>query len=183
MIEQRVYPVADLPPLLECQVRDFVRIVWPGSNVDQPTAPLGPRDRNPVHLVIVDASVLISHAQILTFSIEHGAQTYRVNGLSGVFTYPNFRSGGYGKQVVAGATAFIAANGADFGMLFTSPDLETFYAGHGWVAIRNLTILAGDKDNPRQRDEFTMVYPATSHGQQAITAFENASVYVGSRLW
>ncbi len=183
MIEQRVYRVADLPPLLECQVRDFVRIVWPHSNVDDPAVPLGPRDYDPVHLVIVDGDMLISHVQILTLTIEHAGITYRVNGVSGVLTYPNFRKEGFGRKVVAGTTEYIAANAVDFGMLFTSPDLEKFYNRNNWIAIPNLTILAGDKNNPQPREEFTMLYPVTPRGHEAVSRFENASVYVGPRLW
>jgi GNAT superfamily N-acetyltransferase len=183
MIEERIYPVAELPPLIECQVRDFVRIVWTGALVDDPSVPLGPPDRDPVHIVIVDGTMLISHVQMLTFTLEHTAQHYRVCGVSGVFTYPGFRGQGYGERIVTAGNKFIDGHGVDFGMLFTSPDLEKFYNRHGWIAIPKLTILEGDPADPKPSDEFTMLYPVTSHGQQAVQAFENSSLYIGPRGW
>src|SRR5438128_899806 len=126
MIEQRVYRAAEFPIALEWQVRDFVRIVWSDAHVDSPTVPLGDPTRDPMNFVIVDGDMLISHAQVTTFAIEHAEQTYRVAGLGGVMTYPNFRKGGYGKQLVAAVTQHIASSNVDFGMLFTSPNLEGF---------------------------------------------------------
>src|SRR5260221_10717639 len=143
MIEQRVYRAAELPALLECQVRDFVRIVWPFANIDNPSVPLDEPDHDPHHFVIADGDMLISNAQVTTFSLEHDGETYRVGGLGGVMTYPNFRKGGYGVQVVAAATQFIAASGVDFGMLFTSPEREDFYNRNSWVRLPNIVILTG----------------------------------------
>jgi GNAT superfamily N-acetyltransferase len=183
MTELCIYRAAEFPAVLEWQVRDFVRIVWSASHVDDPSIPLGDPTRDRVNFVIVDGDMLISHAQVTTFSIEHAEETYRVAGIGGVLTYPNFRKGGYGAQVVAAATQHIAASGVDFGMLFTNPDLEKFYTHNGWLVIPNLTIMTGDKSNPRIRDEFTLMYPVSAHGQQAVKAFENAKVNVGPHLW
>jgi predicted acetyltransferase len=183
MIETRIYPVDEFPPLLECQVRDFVRIVWPASNVDDRSVPLGPRDRDPVHVVIVDGDTLISHVQLLTFTIDHADESYRVMGVSGVLTYPNFRKHGYGRKVVEAATQYIGAQNVDFGMLFTMPELGKFYGQFGWVQMPNLDILAGDKDAPQLREEFTLMLPVNERGHQAVKTFENAAVYVGARLW
>jgi hypothetical protein len=183
MIETKIYPVDELPPLLECQIRDFVRIVWPTSNVDDRSVPLGPRDRDPVHVVIVDGDTLISHVQLLTFNIEHAGENYKVIGVSGVLTYPNFRKGGYGRKVVDESTQYIASKGVDFGMLFTMPELTNFYGKSGWVTVPKLTILVGDKAKPRDGNQYTLMYPVTDHGERAVKAFKSASVYVGSRLW
>jgi hypothetical protein len=182
VIEHCVYHAAELPPLLECQVRDFVRIVWPDARIDKPTAPLGPPDRDPIHFIIADGDTLISHAQITTFPIEHAGETYRTAGLGGVMTYPNFRAEGYGKQIVADVTQYIARSDVDFGMLFTAPSLENFYSIHGWVAIPGMIVLVGDKNAPNVRDEFTMMYPVSERGQQAVKAFAGARVYIGPHL-
>jgi hypothetical protein len=183
VIELRVYRAAEFPAVLEWQVRDFVRIVWSGSNVDDPSVPLGDQTRDPINFVVVDGDMLISHAQVTTFSIEHAGETYRVAGVGGVMTYPNFRNGGYGAQIVAAATQHIAASDVDFGMLFTSPELEKFYNRKGWVVLPGITIMTGDKSNPRVRDEFTLIYPVSVRGQQVVRAFENAKVNVGPHLW
>lgn len=183
MIELCVYRDADFPPVLEWQVRDFVRIVWPDSNKDNPALPLGDQSRDPVNFVIVDGDMLISHAQVTTFTIGHAGEIYRVAGVGGVLTYPNFRKGGYAAQVVAAATKHIASSGVDFGMLFTGPHLETLYRNEGWIAVPNVSILVGEKTNPRLRDEFTMMYPVSPHGQQAVKEFANARLYVGPHGW
>src|SRR5690349_21809501 len=140
MIELCIYRASEFPTVLEWQVRDFVRIVWPESHVDEPTVPLGDMSRDPVNFVIVDGDMLISHAQVTTFTIEHSGEAYRVAGIGGVLTYPNFRKGGYGAQVVAAATRHIASSGVDFGMLFTSAQLESFYNTNGWLAVPNVKI-------------------------------------------
>ncbi len=183
MIELRVYRAAEFPQVLEWQVRDFVRIVWSESHVDDPAIPLGDPSRDPINFVVVDGEMLISHAQVTTFTIEHAGQVYRVAGIGGVMTYPNFRKGGYGAQVISAATNHIAKSGVDFGMLFTSPDREAFYNRNGWIAVSNVEILVGEKSNPHPRDEFTMMYPVSPHGQQAVQAFENARLYVGPHGW
>jgi GNAT superfamily N-acetyltransferase len=183
MIEQRIYPASKFPIVLEWQVRDFVRIVWSDAHVDQPTVPLGDPDRNPMNFVIVDGDMLISHAQVTTFSIEHVGKIYRVAGLGGVMTYPNFRKEGYGKQLIEAVTQYIANSDVDFGMLFTAPALEGFYKQHGWLAIATKAILVGEKSAPRQRNEFTMILPVSANGQQALQAFQGAEVYVGTHGW
>lgn len=182
MVEVRSYPNAEFPPLLDCQVRDFVRIVWADAKVDVPGAPHDPRFDHAVHFVVVDGDLLISHAQVIDVIVEHEGETYRVGGLSGVLTYPNFRGQGYASQVVAAANSYMSTSGADFGQLFTSLDLKEFYNRHNWVNIQTATILHGDKAHPDEHER-TMIYPVTARGHAAVKAFENARVYVGQGLW
>lgn len=182
MIEVRSYPNAEFPPLLDCQVRDFVRIVWSDAKIDDPATLPDPRYDDAMHLVVVDGDMLISHAQVITVTIDHAGETYRVCGVTGVLTYPNFRKQGYGSRVVTAANKYINESGADFGLLFTGLNLKDFYNRQGWVNIPTVIILFGDKDHPVEHER-AMLYPVTARGQEAINVFENARVYVGSNLW
>src|SRR5215475_11143369 len=110
MVEHHVYRAAEFPAVLEWQVRDFVRIVWSDSHVDSPAVSLGDMTRDPINFVIVDGDMLISHAQVTTFTIDHADITYKVAGVGGVMTYPNFRNGGYGSRLVAAVTQHIASS-------------------------------------------------------------------------
>jgi predicted acetyltransferase len=139
--------------------------------------------RDPVHVVIADGDTLISNATVLTFSIEHAGKTYRVCGISGVMTYPEYRKFGYGRRVIAGANKYIESKGVDFGMLMTGPDLHKFYKRNGWIVIPKPTVLVGDKANPRQEDCNVLIYPVSERGHQAVNVFANATVYVGTMLW
>lgn len=183
MIETRIYSSAELPPLLERQVNDFVRLVWSRPIESDPVADRDWLSRDPINIIIADGDTLISNVTVLTFSIEHAGESYRVCGVSGVMTYPEYRKFGYGSQAVAAANKYIESKRADFGMLMTGPDLHKFYKNNGWVVIPNITLLVGDKDHPHEDDANTLMYPVSERGLQAVKAFENARVYIGTLSW
>ena len=115
MVEQHLYTSADFPAELKCQTLSFLRVEWPegfmGDN----------RLRNwitneadhPIHLVLVEAGLLISHINVVWKYLEHGGITYKTYGLTGVFTYPSFRGQGYGSRLIEAGTAYIRASDGD----------------------------------------------------------------------
>src|ERR1051326_7350553 len=140
------YQAENFPPDIECQAVSFIRIEWPMPRDAQFEKHIW-RNWQPTHVVMAEQGVLISYACVIRTTIEHDGYTYKVAGLSSVFTYPAFRRGGYGGKVVAAATQAIAISDADLGMLWCSPALEAFYAKSGWVSTTSET-LVGDHSHP-----------------------------------
>jgi predicted acetyltransferase len=116
--------------------------------------------------------------------LNHGGETYKVYGVSGVFTYPAFRKEGFGAQIVEAATRHIDASDADFALLFCLPELEAFYARHGWEVMRGTRISYGKPDAPEVDDHaFTMVRFVSPKGQQVRASLAKSIFYVGPYMW
>ncbi|MCC7353062.1 MAG: hypothetical protein IT330_04830 [Anaerolineae bacterium] len=64
MIQQLIYPSAELPPDLKCRVLSFLRREWPegfaGKNRLRDW--ITKEKYHPIHFVLVEDGVLISHA-------------------------------------------------------------------------------------------------------------------------
>ena len=81
--------------------------------------------------------------------MNHIGKIFKVYCLGDVFTYPAFRHRGFGQQVMTFATDSIRADTtADVAILFTDPDLQSFYAQSGWEYIPELRSSIGDPDLP-----------------------------------
>src|SRR4051794_28914477 len=133
MPELRSYLRHQLPPVLAAQVRAFQRIQWPF--LDQRSEVLWdftPRPDAPVHFVMTEGDVLISHVCVNRRRVEVRGQPLEVFGLSSVFTYPAWRGEGHAGQLVEAATDYLRASPADVAMLFCGGALEGFYSKRGW---------------------------------------------------
>jgi GNAT superfamily N-acetyltransferase len=174
----------EVPSDITCQIASFVRLVWLADlkgedrfwKLDDPT---GVRQ----YFVIVERSVLISHANVITRTITHAAESYLLYGLGGVFTYPAFRGEGYGQQVVDAATAYIRRSPADIGMLFCDPARWNFYGRSGWSRLKT-EILVGTLE---QRQPFTeepvMIIYNSARAKAHQNDFETQPIYVGEDTW
>src|SRR5437764_7687958 len=101
MPELRTYRRHEMPRDLAWQVRSYTRIQWPFLDVTgSDWWDFTPREDNPVHFVIADGDLLISHASVNWRNVRHSGQTYNVFGLSTVFTYPAYRKCGHAQRVV-----------------------------------------------------------------------------------
>jgi GNAT superfamily N-acetyltransferase len=180
-----IYPDnASLPDYFECQIRAFIRIAWFDAYTFDLDAPVTPEEWHPAHVVLADKHAVISYAGIVWRFIEFAGQTYKVYGLSSVFTYPAYRKHGYGRQVVEAATAYIVQQpDADLAILFTDPELEPFYGEQGWHAMRRTAILIGDKEKPSVYHAFAMMLFLSEKGKQAKPGFENSQIYFAEYPW
>jgi GNAT superfamily N-acetyltransferase len=185
MPELTRYAVADLPPDIKCQINSFIRIQWPWIfNPSNRLMDLMEGGTGRTSFVIAEQGVLISHAEVNQRVLTHQGESYRVYGVGAVMTYPAFRREGFGAQVVAAATAYIKASDADFALLFTSPDLASFYEGNGWEVLPGMRITVGPADAPIARDdEFMMGCFVTERGRQARASLLAAPLYVGPYQW
>jgi predicted N-acetyltransferase YhbS len=185
MVEISRYAVADLPPDIKCQIMSFIRIQWPWIfDPSNRLMDLMEGGSGRYSFVIAEQGVLISHAEVNQRTLEYLGESYRVYGVGAVMTYPSFRREGFGAQVVEAATEHIKASDADFALLFTSPDLASFYEQHGWEVLPGVRITVGDADHPIPHDnEFMMGYFVTERGRQARASLLSTPLYVGPYMW
>ena len=182
MVEQYLYPSADFPADLKSQTLSFLRAHWPEGFTGENRLRdwVTPETDHPIHLVLVEAGILISHTNVVWKYLEHAGITYKAYGLTGVFTYPAFRGQGYGGRIVAAGTAYIQASDADLALFHCDEHLRDFYARHGWEALPQATTYLGPRDNPKLvTDELLMMQFITPKGQQGRTAFERQPIYFG----
>src|SRR5262245_58866403 len=129
----QTFTASHLPSHFEWQIRDFSRIVWHTDVTHDIRESLHPERWHPTYWVIAHGELVISSSAVLWKMVEIDQQFYKVYGLGMVLTYPAHRQQGYGRKVVAAASAFIQqASDADFALLQTAPHLEGFYKTHGW---------------------------------------------------
>jgi aminoglycoside 2'-N-acetyltransferase I len=181
MVEQRIFPSHELPSDLKWQILSFLRINAPegfvGKNLWRDW--ISKEDDHPVHIVLVERGILISHTEVVWKYLEHAGELYKAYGLSGVFTYPTFRGRGFGKQVVEAGTQYIRGSDADLGMFWCQPRLKIFYAQCGWTPMEAATTLIGPKDAPVVSNELLMMLFLSGKGQKGRPALEREPIYFG----
>src|SRR5437773_7170462 len=149
MRELRSYPRHLVPRDFAIQIRSYARIQWPyvqgqGNEIWDFTA----RENNPLHFILYDNEVVISHASVNHRPVEFQGETLNCWGLSTVFTYPAFRKGGFASQLVRAATEHIQKSQADLAMLFCGHPLRQFYSTAGWTPMDTARVFYGDEKNP-----------------------------------
>ncbi|MCI0643769.1 MAG: GNAT family N-acetyltransferase, partial [Chloroflexi bacterium] len=175
MVEQYIYSSADFPADLKCQTLSFLRVEWPEGFVGENRLRdwITAESEHPLHLVLVEAGLLISHTNVVWKYLEHAGVTYKTYGLTGVFTYPSFRGQGYGSRIVAAGTATIQASDADIAMFHCDHRLRDFYGRQGWEALEQATTYIGPRDKPvLVEDEILMMLFLSPKGQQGRPSFE-----------
>lgn len=176
----------EVPRDVAAQIRAYQRIQWP--HLDEL---IGPKlwdvaaDSKSRSFVVLDGEKLVSHAEANVRTIQHGGATFRVGGLSAVFTYPAYRGRGFAQQVVGAATQFIdSGSDADLALLFCAERVLGLYKGFGWKPLRTARIYYGNRMAPALH-EGTIVAARfiSTAGRSAQREFEEEPVYVGERTW
>lgn len=183
MVEEHTYTSTDYPADLKCQTLSFLRMEWPEGfrGDDRLRDWVTQESDHPVHRVLVEAGVLISHLNVVWKYLGHAGVTYKTYGLTSVFTYPAFRKQGYGHRLVASGTAAIRASEADMALFHCEPRLRNFYAQHGWESLDQAITYIGPPEAPvLVKDEILMMQFLSAKGQQGRTAFEHQPIYFGS---
>jgi GNAT superfamily N-acetyltransferase len=182
MVEILTYSSADFPESLRWQVVSFLRVQYPlgftGENRlrDWVTR----EDDHPVHIVLVEMGILISHTNVVWKYLEHAGITYKIYGLTGVFTYPSFQGQGYGSRIVAAGTEYILKSDADIAMFYCDVGLKNFYAHHGWIHMDTSTSYTGTRENPKLvDDEILMMMFISPKSKTDRMAFETKPIHFG----
>lgn len=185
MIQQLVYDHDKLPAHLKCQILSFLRIHFPEGFVGENRLRnwISTPDNHPISLMLIEEDILISHTQVVWKYLDHGGETYKVYGLSGVFTYPAFQRQGYGQRIVELGTAYIDASDGDVGIFHCVPHLQRFYTRCGWTAMEQAVTLVGSQETPVISDELMMIRFLNEKGRAGRQAFEQEPIYFGEDTW
>jgi len=185
MIQELIYPSEQLPPHLKCQILSFLRMMWPmgfmGKNRLRDW--ISREEDHSISMMLVEEDILISHTQVVWKLLDHAGETYKVYGLSGVFTYPAFRGQGYGRQIVDKGTTYIDATDADIAMFHCDKSLKLFYENSGWIPMETAVTYVGPQDDPVISKELLMMRFLSPHGETARPAFETIPFYFGEDTW
>ena len=179
------YTRGAVPPEIDCQIRNSFSLIMNDDGVGEERF-ADPFAHSEVmeHFVVMERGLLISHADVSQRTITHLGETYRLCGVGEVMTHPAFRHEGHGQRVVVAATDYIFSRDADIAMLFTAPELGSFYASSGgWIALSNHDITFGDPSQPKLSDEFVMMLFLSDKAKAHHADFECGSIYVGQSMW
>lgn len=184
-----MYPVQhyasnELPADLAAQVGSFIRLVWSSDEKGEDrfwtiNDPSGEVE----HFVIAERGMLVSYALLCRQTITHLGHTYRLFGLGGMMTYPEFRHEGHGTRVVEAATNYLRGSDVDAGMLFTGPDLHPFYQANGWIPLKKEGVYYGDPAQPKFEDAHILMLYVSEHAKAHRDDFEQGDLFVGESMW
>ncbi len=174
-----IFPQAELPPEYHCQILTFLRVQWPEGFVGENRLRdwITKAEHHPISYLLVEAGLVISHAQVVWKNLDHCGVTYKTYGITGVFTFPSFQGQGYGLQVVQAATKAITQSDADIGMFHCEPGLAGFYSRCDWIPMYNATTLIGAREAPVKTDELMMMRFFSEKGIEGRSSFENMPVF------
>jgi predicted acetyltransferase len=181
--ELLTYTSADLPESLKWQALSFLRVHYPGGflNENRLRDWITKEEDHPIHIVLVEQGLLISHTNVVWKHLDHDGVTYKAYGLTGVFTFPSFRGQGYASKVVTAGTDYILRSDADIAMFYCEPSLVNFYARHSWESMDRSVSFIEDKGQPvRVDDEILMMIFLSPKGQSRRAAFEDKPIYLRS---
>jgi aminoglycoside 2'-N-acetyltransferase I len=179
------FPHHEMPPQIATQIHSYVRMQWPFLNAGNTQIwNYTPQPIPPRHFVLMDGELLISHAAVNQRDLPHHGRSWRIAGLSTVFTYPDRRDAGFASQVVAAATKYILQSDADLAILFAGHQLENFYHHHGWLPAPDARILHGPAVSPELKtDNLVMMLIVSPHAQKNVQWFTQEDFYVGENTW
>jgi GNAT superfamily N-acetyltransferase len=181
------FPGDALPLEFKWQILSFLRVQWPEGfrgRLQSRERP-GRNDLQPVHFLLVEQSFVISHAAVVWKYLDHAGQTYKVYGLSNVFTFPDHERQGCGKRIVDAATEHIrASENADVAMLWCQANNRSFYEKCGWICVEDArTLLTAEDGTVSQFNATLMMLFLSEKGQQAQSAFWKEPIYFGRSAW
>ncbi len=179
MVEMLVYPQSDLPDNYRCQVLTLLRVQWPEGFVGENRLRnwITKTEHHPISFLLVEAGLVISHAQVVWKNLEHGGEIYKTYGITGVLTFPSFRGQGYGLQVTRVATDYICQSDADVGMFHFEPGLAYFYSQCGWLPMFGAVTLIGARHHPVRSNELMMMRFFTEKGMRGRSSFASEPVF------
>lgn len=187
MAEIQIYKPKELPDKWKYQVLSFQRIVWTegfiGENQyrDWITRP----EDHPLHFILVEKNSLISHLEVVWRNLLHNSIEYKVMGVTGVLTFPDFQKQGHGKTLILEATKYINDSDADIGMFSCEDKNLEFYKKCGWLPLEGAPVpLTGDKDDPHESESPNILFKALNEkGEAGKKDFEEIQMFFENDTW
>ncbi len=184
MVDLQIYQhQKDIPPLIHQQVLDFLRHEWPDGfeGENRLRKWITEEEMHPVTFLLIEKGILISCVQVVWKYLEHAGETYKAYGLTGVFTYPQFRKQGHGLRLLQAAREYIEKQDVDI-VMFNS-DRTGFYEKGGFERMDKVVTLKGGKSNPEKEDNYAFMLFLSEKGKSGRIAFESSPVYFGVDTW
>lgn len=184
MVQQHIYSNRELPVDTKWQILSFLRIQWPDGFVGKNKLRhwVIKDEWHPLHFVLVEKNkLLVSHVGVVWKYLEHSGKTYKMYGLSGVFTYPSFRKQGYGLQLVKAAKRYIKNTDGDIALF---PSIQKgFYEKTGYSMTEKVKLLKGNPKHPKVVTENVFILYLSDKGIKGRVDFEKKPVYFGQDTW
>jgi GNAT superfamily N-acetyltransferase len=173
----------EIPPLIHQQIVDFLRMEWPEGFMgpNRLRAWISHVEEHPVNFLLAEDGVLISHLEVVWKYLEHAGVTYKTYGLTGVFTYPQFRKQGYGLRLLKEAYSHIIKQDGDI-VMFNSQTIG-FYEKGGFEGMDKVVTLEGGESNPTISEGKAFMLFLSDKGKQGRKSFETQPVYFGENTW
>lgn len=179
-----MYHDSELPESSKWQILDFLRIVWSGGFEDKNRTRdwISKPSHHPLHFVLVEANnLLVSYVGVVWKYLNHAGQKYKMYGLSGVFTYPQFRGQGYGLNLVKKAKQYIDKSDGDI-CLFPSK-LTNFYEKAGFLRMKKVTLIEKPEEEPVSNNENVYMLFLSEKAKSKKRDFETKPIYFGETVW
>ena len=184
MVQQHSYKDSELPDHLKCQIVSFLRVEWPDGFQKENRLRdwITKKEHHALHFVLVeDKNILVSYAGVVWKYLSHAGKTYKMYGLSGVFTYPQFRSKGYGLQLVKAAKKYI--DQSDGAIVLMTSRLKGFYEKADFECMKTMTLFEGTPQRHKKHKENVYMLCLSKKGKSARRDFEKEPVYFGETIW
>ncbi len=109
-----------------------------------------------VHFFLELGGKILSHAAVVPRMLEVGRSMFHTGYVEGVATHPEFRSRGWGSDVVSAATAHIRAS---YGLGALGTSSFSFYERLGWERWSGRTFVrrVGRRERTPDEDGYVMV--------------------------
>ena len=174
---------SEVPPLINQQIVDFLRVQWPDGFQDKNRLRnWSSKEKNhPVIFTLIEENILISHVAVVWKYIEHAGETYKVYALSGMFTYPQFRKQKYGMKLLQAAKEYMLSQDGD--MIMVHSKLQGFYEKAGFEPMPHIVTLVGDPQKPETSEEKVFMLCITEKGKKGKASFAEKPFYFGESMW
>ena len=184
MVKLEVYKNnSEIPTHINWQIVDFLRIVWPdGFQGENRLRNWASNEKyHPVIFSLVEKDVLVSHVAVVWKNITHNNIAYKVYSLSGLFTYPQFRKRGFGRQILKAAKKYMLEQDGDIIMIHSR--LSGFYEKEGFEPMSEVVTLIGNPESPEKYKETAFIIFLSEKGKSGRKDFESTPFYFGKSMW
>ncbi len=171
-----------LPLHIKSQLVSLYNLAFPrvSPRIPRNIAWLDETSQKRVRFLLLNKSIVVSHAAVLTKNFRHADTQYLLAGFGGVMTHPDFRKKGFGSQIINRAARFIDKQNFDVAVLFCHRNHEVFYRRSGWEILANDDIFINEGTPiPQPQDELAMIRYISEKAIRNRERFENLPVYFG----
>lgn len=174
-----------LPLALRWQILSGIRAAWPEDYQQHRPQWIARPEFHPTYIVLVEDGFVLAHTVAIWKELVHAGVSYKVYGLSIVFSYPDCRGQGDGLAVVQAGTAYIDQQGdGDVAMLFCQPRLQSFYERNHWLPMPTATTLVTRADGSHTTTgEVLLMRFLSDKGERGRAAFASLPIYFGDTTW